>query len=127
MKTSEQMAKTLYELLQEDCKGCFDTTVKLLNKGVSYQDQGGTIIVDFARKSITITGEITETFDCYNRCQMGADYVDENTAGLAFFTDKRGETYASLEEEYASFKDLRSVMEDRSVFMEIDLDKVFDD
>ena len=123
MKTPEQMAKSLYELLLDDSAGCYDTTVDLFEDQVEYEDQGGKIGIDFGTKTFTITGHILEVFNCETRSEVG-DYINEDTTHIGFY--QRGEaTYASITYQFKTFEDLKNEMLDHTVFMYLDLDKVF--
>lgn len=124
MKTNEEMAKALYDLLVEDSENCADVDIGLYKSRVYYVDQGGEICYDFSGKTIRIEGNIRDTFGVETKEQMG-DFVNTNTVELTFYkSDYRG-LYASLSDQYETFEEMKSVMKEGGVCMYLDLDKVF--
>ena len=125
MEKEERMAQKLYELLKEDSKGCFDVDVDLKDDTtVSYEDQGGKVEIDFENLTIKSTiclddyGEISED-------EFKEEYSDENTIDIDCYPGTFDLTYGEVTNQYNSLADLRSAMEDNSVFMYLDLDTVF--
>ena len=118
------MADILYDLLKEDNKECFDVAIsKPTRTSVKFWDQAGAIIIDFEERTIETIGDLEDCFSIKNKEDID-EYITESTYKIMFFEFK-GRTHASLIDLFNSLEELRNKLEDHSIFMYLDLDKVF--
>ena len=125
MKQTEKMAQTLYELLKEDNEGCYDTSIEVNEDQVSIEDQGGKIGIDFSAKTISVTGAFNDTFNANDKYELVDNYTTRHTKSIEFWTSQYGSQMACVTDQYDTYEELKDNMEMLSVFLYLDLDKVF--
>lgn len=111
--TPNERAKRLAELLEEDSILCYDVAIKQFKSQVSYEDQGGRVGIDFKELTLTERGCLED------QGLSKEDFViTPDTINIKFWGE--GPTHFSRTRQFKSLEELRTALDDWSLFADLE-------
>ena len=107
--TSYERAERLYEVIKKEFVRDFDSSVELYDNSIDYQDQSGSICVDFETNRV---GHIAE-MEGRTKKEILDSYFSEEVVDIEFYKSDYGIKMFSIIYEFKNLKDMYYFLRDR--------------